>query len=155
MKRKGCDSTSRPAKDLPSLSQGDVVRMKPFKLGDKSRCKVQVSARLAIDERSNTVETNSGAVYRKNRQHLQKTSESPVEPITTKPEPKMASTDEKATTTTASTADQSSAPHKSHPKVVTVPNSVGGQSESARAQYTSSTMSVTRLVTLYLLLPLS
>ena len=104
--------------------------MKPFKLGDKSRCKVQVSARLAIDKRPNTVETNSGAVYHKNLQHLQKTSEPPVEPITTKPEPKMASTDEKATTTTASTADQSSAPHKSHPKVVTVPNSVGGQSES-------------------------
>ena len=31
---------NRSAKDLPSLSEGDVVRMKPFKLGDKSWRKV-------------------------------------------------------------------------------------------------------------------
>jgi len=45
------------AKDLPSLSEGDNVRMKPFKLGDKA----QVTARL--DERSYTVETDNGAVH--------------------------------------------------------------------------------------------
>ena len=37
---------NRSAKDLPSLSEGDVVRMKPFKLGDKSWCKAKVTARL-------------------------------------------------------------------------------------------------------------
>ena len=144
---------NRSAKDLSSLSQGNVVRMKPSNRSDKSWRKAQVTARL--DERSYTVETDSGAVYRRNRQHLRKTSEPPIEPITTEPKPNRASRDEKATTTTVSTAGQRSAPHKSHPKVVTVPNSVGGQSESGRAQYTSRNMSVTRLVTLYLLLPLS
>ena len=141
------------AKDRSSLSQGNVVRMKPSNRSNKSWRKAQVTARL--DERSYTVETDSGAVYRRNRQHLRKTSEPPIEPITTERKPNRASRDEKATTTTVSTADQSSAPHKSHPKVVTVPNSVGGQSESGRALYTSRNMSVTRLVTLYLLLPLS
>ena len=93
--------------------------MKSSKPSDKSWRKAQVTAWL--DERSYTVETDSGAVYRRNRQHLRKTSEPLIEPITTEPEPNMASRDEKATTTTLSTADQSSAPHKSHPEVVTVP----------------------------------
>ena len=93
--------------------------MKPFKLGDKSWRKAQVTARL--DERSYTVETENGAVYRRNRQHLRKTSEPPVEPIITEPEPDMASADEKVTTTTASIRDQSSTPQESHPEVVIVP----------------------------------
>ena len=46
------------------MSEGDVVRMKPFKLGDKSWRKAKVTARL--DERSYTVETDNGAVYRRN-----------------------------------------------------------------------------------------
>ena len=71
------------------------MRMKPFKLGDKSWRKAQVTAKL--DERWYTVETDGGAVYRRNRQHLRKTSEPPAEPIITKPEPHMA----RATTTTA------------------------------------------------------
>jgi len=41
---------NRSAKDLPSLSEGDIVRMKPFKLGDKAWRKAQVTARL--DEQS-------------------------------------------------------------------------------------------------------
>ncbi|RMX52429.1 hypothetical protein pdam_00019899, partial [Pocillopora damicornis] len=49
-----------------------------------------------------------------------KTSEPPVEPTTTEPELNIASTDEKATKTYLPTIDQSSAPHKSHPEVVTV-----------------------------------
>ena len=110
---------NRSAKDLPSLSEGDVVRMKPFKLGDKSWHKAQVTARL--DERSYTVETENGAVYRRNRQHLRKTSEPPVEPVITEPELDMASADEKATTTTASIPDQSSTPQESHPEVVIAP----------------------------------
>lgn len=70
---------NRTARDLPSLSEGDVVRMKPFKLGDKSCPKAQVTARL--DERSYTVETEDGAVYRRNRQHLRRTSEPPTQPV--------------------------------------------------------------------------
>ena len=146
---------NRSAKDLPSLSEGDVVRMKPFKLGDKSWRKAQVTARL--DERSYTVETDNAAVYRRNRQHLRKTSEPPVEPIITEPEPDMASADEKATTTTASIPDLSGAPHESHPEVVIVPEQCR-RSERVRkspAYSTSRTMSVTRLATLNLSLPLS
>lgn len=70
---------NRTARDLPSLSEGDVVRMKPFKLGDKSCPKAQVTTRL--DERSYTVETEDGAVYRRNRQHLRRTSEPPTHPV--------------------------------------------------------------------------
>jgi len=73
----------RNTKDLPVLSEGDVVRMKPFKLGAKSWPKAQVTARL--DERSYTVETENGTVYRRNRQHLKKTSESPIQPIQSDP----------------------------------------------------------------------
>ena len=74
---------NRNAKDLSTLSEGDVVRMKPFKLGAKSWPKAQVTARL--DERSYTVETENGTVYRRNRQHLKKTSESPIQPIQSDP----------------------------------------------------------------------
>ena len=102
------------AKDLPSLSEGDNVRMKPFKLGDKA----QVTARL--DEWSYTVETDNGAVHCRKWQHLWKTSEPPAEPIITEPELDMASADEKVTTTTMSTPDQSSALRESRPEVVTV-----------------------------------
>lgn len=70
---------NRTARDLPSLTEGDVVRMKPFKLGDKSCPKAQVTARL--DERSYTVETEDGTVYRRNRHHLRHTSDPPTQPI--------------------------------------------------------------------------
>ena len=110
---------NRSAKDLPSLSEGDVVRMKPFKLGDKSWRKAQVTARL--DERSYTVETDNGAVYRRNRQHLRKTSEPPAEPPIAEPEPDMASAGEEATTTTGVTPCQSSTPQQSPPQVVNIP----------------------------------
>lgn len=59
---------NRSARGLPSLSEGDVVRMKPFKLGDKSWRKAQVTARL--DERLYTVDMDDEAVYHRNRQHL-------------------------------------------------------------------------------------
>ena len=93
--------------------------MKPFKLGDKCWRKAQVTARL--DEQSYTVETDDGAVYRRNRQHLRKTSEPPVESITTEPEPDIASAGEKATTIAVSTSDQTSAAEESHPEGVAVP----------------------------------
>jgi len=109
---------NRSAKDLPSPSEGDVVRMKPFKLGDKSWPKAQVTARL--DERSYTIETENGAVYRRNRQHLQKTSEPPIEsqnPIespVSKQQPNAGSASEKAVTTTTVTPSHSSAPQHLH-----------------------------------------
>ena len=59
---------NRSAKDLPSISEGHVVRIKPFKLCDKPWCKAQVTTRL--DKQSYTVETNDRAVYRRNRQNL-------------------------------------------------------------------------------------
>ena len=74
---------NRDTKDLPTLSEEDVVRMKPFKLGAKSWPKAQVTARL--DEWSYTVETENGTVYCRNRQHLKKTSESPIQPIQSDP----------------------------------------------------------------------
>ena len=110
---------NRSARDLPSLPEGDIVKMKPFKLGDKSWHKAQVTARL--DEQSYTVETDNGAVYRRNRQHLQTMSEPPAEPSKAEPEPDIASADEKATATTAFTPDQGSAPQEPHPEVATVP----------------------------------
>ena len=74
---------NRNTKDLPTLSEGDVVRMEPFKLGAKLWPKAQVTAKL--DERSYMVETENGIVYRRNRQHLKKTSASPIQPIQSDP----------------------------------------------------------------------
>ena len=60
-------------RDLRELAEGDVVRMKPFRLGDKVWKKATVTARL--DERSYNVETPDGGVYRRTRCHLRKTPE--------------------------------------------------------------------------------
>lgn len=57
------------------MSDGDVVRMKPFRLGDKEWRKATVTSRL--DERSYTVETPEGDTY---RVHLKKNQETPSEP---------------------------------------------------------------------------
>lgn len=61
------------ARDLQELAEGDVVRMKPFRLGDEIWKKAVVTARL--DERSYTVETPEGGVYLRNRGHLRKMQE--------------------------------------------------------------------------------
>ena len=66
---------NRGARSLPELSDGDVVRMKPFRLGDKEWRKATVTCRL--DERSYTAETQEGDTYRRNRVHLTKTQETP------------------------------------------------------------------------------
>ena len=63
---------NRSAKDLPPLCEGDVVRMKPFKLGEKKWNKGVIQHRL--DERSYEVETDDGT-YRCNRIHLKKSNE--------------------------------------------------------------------------------
>ena len=61
---------NRTAHDLPTLKEGDTVRMKPFVLGQHTWKKAEVTRRL--DERSYEVQA-SGTTYRRNRQHLVKT----------------------------------------------------------------------------------
>ena len=74
------------AKPLNPLEEGDVVRMKPFKLTDKTWSKAVISKRL--DERSYLVETDDGSEYRRNRQDLRSSNEDQTPQITTpNPEP--------------------------------------------------------------------
>ena len=61
------------ARSLRELAEGDVVRMKPFRLGNKVWKKATVTARL--DERSYNIETPDGGVYRRTQCHLRKTPE--------------------------------------------------------------------------------
>lgn len=61
------------ARDLRELAEGNIVRMRPFRSSDKVWKKATVRARL--DERSYTVETPDGGVYRRTRSHLRKTPE--------------------------------------------------------------------------------
>lgn len=61
-----------------ALSEGDVVRIKTFQLGDKVWKKGTVMSRL--DERSYMVVSPDGATYRRNRLHLKKTKETPDPP---------------------------------------------------------------------------
>jgi len=63
---------NKHAKDLSVLEEGDVVRMKPFVLGQKVWQKGQVLRRL--DERSYEIDTGNG-VYRRNRVHIRKSDE--------------------------------------------------------------------------------
>lgn len=80
---------NRGARDLTPLKEGDVVRMKPFQLGEKRWKKGVVVTRL--DERSYIVDTPDGGSYRRNRLHLKKTPEPPPIPElqTTNPEPEI------------------------------------------------------------------
>lgn len=66
---------NRTAKDLHPLDKGDVVRMKPLRLGEKKWRKALVIEKR--DQRSYTVETADGGVYRRNRVQLRKTQEQP------------------------------------------------------------------------------
>ena len=61
-------------KDLPSLEEGDVVRMRPFRLGQKAWEKATVVKRY--DERSYEVETDTGS-YRRNRVDLKQQQPTP------------------------------------------------------------------------------
>ena len=67
---------NKSAKQLPTLTEGDTVRMRPFRIGQKQWEKAVVSERL--DERSYTVETPSGT-FRRNRIDLKRTNEPPPE----------------------------------------------------------------------------
>ena len=68
---------NKTAKDLAVLEEGDVVRMKPFRHGQKEWEKAVVQRRL--DERSYEVDTPEGT-YRRNRVHLRRTRET-VPPV--------------------------------------------------------------------------
>ena len=98
---------NRNARDLPTLAEGDVIRMKPFRLGDKAWKKATVTSRL--DERSYMVETSDGETYRRNRYHLKKTKEtpdiqlSPDTPPMMSPAPRPAQEDAAKTTATPQT----------------------------------------------------
>ena len=61
------------AHDLPVLSEGDTVQIKPFVQGQKEWTKGVVVERL--DKRSYEVETMDGSSYRQNRAHLKQTNE--------------------------------------------------------------------------------
>ncbi len=62
------------AKALPPLNVGDVVRMKPFELGNKKWKKAIVKERVGF--RSYVIDAN-GQIYRRNRVDLRKTAETP------------------------------------------------------------------------------
>ncbi len=64
---------NKQAKDLPDLSVGDTVRVKPVKLGDKVWKKGVITKNLG--DRSYQVSTTDGATYRRNRVHLKRTEE--------------------------------------------------------------------------------
>ena len=53
---------NRGTRDLPPLEEGDIVRMRPFRLGQKAWDKATVTKRY--DERSYEVETDSRSYWR-------------------------------------------------------------------------------------------
>ena len=59
-----CNQSTR---DLPTLAEGDVVRVKPFQRGTKVWKKSLITSWLA--ERSYVVKTPDGETYRRNRYH--------------------------------------------------------------------------------------
>nr|XP_006816318.1 PREDICTED: uncharacterized protein K02A2.6-like [Saccoglossus kowalevskii] len=64
---------NKDAKDLPTLNQGDTVRMMPYNKSDKVWKKAQVDRQVNI--RSFEVTTEEGRTYRRKCRHLRKTSE--------------------------------------------------------------------------------
>ena len=59
-----CNQSTR---DLPTLAEGDVVRVKPFQRGTKVWKKSLITSWLA--QRSYVVKTPDGETYRRNRYH--------------------------------------------------------------------------------------
>ena len=71
LQRKGVQTRyfNRNVKELPSLTEGDVVRMKPLASDGKQRwTKAQVQQQ--VDVRSYAVRTEDGRLFRRNRRHL-------------------------------------------------------------------------------------
>ena len=68
---------NRHAKDLSTLEEGDVVRMKPSREGQHKWKKATVMSQYG--KRSYLVKTADGGKYRRNRVHLKKSKESPMD----------------------------------------------------------------------------
>ena len=65
---------NRNAKELPSLTNGDVVRMKPQASDGKNRW-IKAQVQQQVDVRSYAVRTEDGRLFRRNRRHLRQSQE--------------------------------------------------------------------------------
>ncbi|KAK7105231.1 hypothetical protein V1264_016637 [Littorina saxatilis] len=99
------------SKDLPTLEEGDSVRLQPFRLGEKKWKKGVVARRL--DDRSYEVEAD-GALYRRNRVHLRQTLNPPAAAV---PDPNPASTPSSSQKSTKTTPSEPGLPAASPDKV--------------------------------------
>ncbi|XP_028416059.1 uncharacterized protein LOC114539643 [Dendronephthya gigantea] len=72
-KEKQANQYNQRAKDLRKLSTGDTVRLIPP--GDRQNQAVKARVNGQVGPRSFAVETESGAIYRRNRRHLRRTKE--------------------------------------------------------------------------------
>ena len=133
---------NRTARDLPSLSKGDVVRIKPFKLGVKVLPQFKAQMRGRLDERSYTVETEDGVVYRRNRQHLRKTSKPPTRPLSTQSNQQRRASLLAQPTATASYQSSLIPQQSPVPPVTQHPGKVRGRHTSEGAWHILKTMSV-------------
>ena len=61
--------SNRNAKELPSLTNGDVVRMKPQASDGKNRW-IKAQVEQQVDVRSYAVRTEDGRLFRRNGRHL-------------------------------------------------------------------------------------
>ena len=103
---------NRNVKELPSLNEGDIVRMKPQASDGKQRwAKAQVQQQ--VDVRSYAVRTEDGRLLRRNRRHLRQSKEQFVakdadveipSPVTNCPQPEVYS-EPSAAPTQKSTGD--------------------------------------------------
>ena len=84
LQKKQARDHDKNAKDLPTLEEGETVRIQPFKEGKKEWEKAVVRKRL--DERSYQVESSRG-VFRRNRVHLRRSRESPEPLVSSEPGP--------------------------------------------------------------------
>lgn len=73
LQRKQQQHYNKGAKDLPGLEEGDIVRVKPYKVGDSVWQKAVVKRRL--DDRSYHIEREDGIQLRRNRRDLKHTNE--------------------------------------------------------------------------------
>ena len=65
---------NRNVKELPSLTEGDVVRMKPHASDRKQRW-TNAEVKQQVDVRSYAVVTEDGRLFRRNRRHLRQSKE--------------------------------------------------------------------------------
>ena len=72
----------KSTKELPELKEGDLVRVKPWKISDKRKPWLQAKVEGKVNIQSYQVRTEDDRVYRENQQHLQHTREQPEERTT-------------------------------------------------------------------------